>query len=159
MGKEVPASAEDLTPEAIAPIMDERTGRAFVRSSAVMSVGTTLSRLTGFLRVAAMAYALGITETRLADSYNVANTTPNIIYELALGGILSSVFVPVFVEWLESRGRDEAWESARTVLTFTALVLGIVMVAGIIWLGVYPRPILNALNAKDGPVMAGVGRR
>ncbi len=97
-----------------------------------MSVGTTLSRLTGFLRVAAMAYALGVTETRLADSYNVANTTPNIIYELALGGILSSVFVPVFVEWLESRGPDEAWESARTVLTFTALVLGIVMVVGIV---------------------------
>ena len=34
-----------------------------------------------------------------------------------------------------------------------------VLIIGIIWLGVYPRPILNALNAKDGPVMAGVGRR
>ena len=97
-----------------------------------MSIGTTLSRLTGFLRVAAMAYALGITESRLADAYNVANTTPNIIYELAIGGILSSVFVPVFVEWLESRGRDEAWDSARTVMTFTAVVLSVVMVAAIV---------------------------
>ena len=50
-----------------------------------MAVGTSLSRLTGFLRIAAMAFAIGITETRLADSYNIANTTPNIIYELALG--------------------------------------------------------------------------
>ena len=136
MGEEVPPSAKDVSPrpgppggEAGLPPEDSRT--SFVKHSAVMSVGTTLSRLTGFLRVAAMAYALGITESRLADAYNVANTTPNIIYELALGGVLSSVFVPVFVEWLESRGREEAWDSARTVLTFTALVLGFVMVIGI----------------------------
>ena len=70
---------------------------AFVRHTAVMSVGTALSRLTGFLRLAAMAYALGITETRLADAYNIANITPNILYELALGGILTSVVVPVIV--------------------------------------------------------------
>jgi putative peptidoglycan lipid II flippase len=104
----------------------------FVRHSAVMSVGTALSRLTGFLRVAAMAFALGVTESRLADAYNVANTTPNIIYELALGGILSSVFVPVFVEWLQSRGREEAWDTARAVLTASLIFLSAVMVVGIL---------------------------
>ncbi|HEX9236964.1 MAG TPA: murein biosynthesis integral membrane protein MurJ, partial [Actinomycetota bacterium] len=106
-------------------------GTEFVRHSAVMSVGTALSRLTGFLRVAAMAYALGVSESRLADSYNVANTTPNIIYELALGGILSSVFVPVFVEWLERRGQEEAWNTARAVLTVALVFLSAVMLVGI----------------------------
>ncbi|HYT30201.1 MAG TPA: murein biosynthesis integral membrane protein MurJ [Actinomycetota bacterium] len=110
----------------------EPAGPSFVRSTAVMSVGTALSRLTGFLRVIAMLYALGVGESRLADAYNVANTTPNIIYELALGGILSSVFIPVFVEWLETRSREEAWHSARAVLSFTILVLGGVMVLGIL---------------------------
>ena len=111
------------------------TTRAFVRHSAVMSVGTGLSRLTGFLRVAAMAYALGVTETRLADAYNVANTTPNIIYELAAGGILASVFVPVFVERLELESREDAWHTARAVLTFALLVLSGVMVLGILGSG------------------------
>src|SRR5207248_9430602 len=41
------------------------TTETFVRHSAVMSIGTGLSRLTGFVRVAAMAYALGVAETRL----------------------------------------------------------------------------------------------
>lgn len=108
---------------------------SFVRHSAVMSVGTTLSRATGFLRLSAMAYALGVAESRLADSYQVANTTPNIIYELALGGILSSVFVPVFVEWLQTRGREAAWHTAQAVLTFAMLFLGLVMVAGMIGAG------------------------
>ena len=35
----------------------------------------------------------------------------------SLGGVLTSVFVPVFVEWLETRGREESWEVARSVLS------------------------------------------
>jgi putative peptidoglycan lipid II flippase len=73
-----------------------------------------------------MAFALGVAETRLADSYNVANNTPNIVYELILGGILTSVFVPVFVEWLEGRSREEAWEVAHSVLSIAVTVLGAV---------------------------------
>jgi putative peptidoglycan lipid II flippase len=136
VGKEVPPSPEVLTPPEPPP--EDRgteaaadTTESFVRHSAVMSVGTVLSRLTGFLRVAAMAYALGVTESRLADAYNVANTTPNIIYELAAGGILASVFVPVFVERLKL-GREQAWNTARAVLTFALIVLSGVMVLGIL---------------------------
>ena len=97
-----------------------------------MAVGTTLSRVTGFLRVAAMAFALGVTETRLADAYNVANNIPNIVYELFLGGVLTSVFVPVFVRQLKERSREEAWESARAVLTTALVLLLLIMVAGIV---------------------------
>jgi putative peptidoglycan lipid II flippase len=109
----------------------ETETQGFARSTAVMAVGTTLSRLTGFLRLAAMAYALGIVAVR-ADAYNVANNTPNIIYELVLGGVLTAVFVPVFVEWLNGRGRDAAWEVARSVLSITAMVLTAIMVVTIL---------------------------
>jgi putative peptidoglycan lipid II flippase len=106
---------------------------AFVRNTSVMSVGTALSRLTGFLRLAAMTYAIGVTETRLADAYNVANITPNIIYELALGGILTSVFVPVFVEWMQTSGRDEAWDLARRIFTLTVVALTAIAVLAIVF--------------------------
>jgi putative peptidoglycan lipid II flippase len=97
-----------------------------------MSTGITLSRLTGFLRLSAMAYAIGVAQTRLADAYNVANNTPNIVYELVLGGILTSVFVPVFVEWLQERGRKEADEVARRVITLAGIVLSAIMLIGIV---------------------------
>ena len=119
------------TPEGV-DLPPEDSQAAFVRNTAVMSVGTALSRVTGFLRLSAMAYALGIAETRLADAYNIANITPNIIYELALGGILSSVFVPVFVEWLQSRGREAAWDVARKVLGIAAVSLSIICILGIV---------------------------
>jgi putative peptidoglycan lipid II flippase len=113
-----------------------------------MSVGTGLSRLTGFIRVAAMAYALGVAETRLTDTYNVANTTPNIVYELALGGILASVFIPVFVERLETAGEERAWHTARTLFTFTTLFLTAVAILGIVFAG----PIIHAYTfSARGP--------
>jgi len=90
-----------------------------VRSSIPVAVGTALSRLTGMARLAAMAYALGF--DRLADSYNLANTTPNIVYELLLGGVLSATLVPIFVEHRE-KGDDEA-TSAVVSMVGLALVL------------------------------------
>ena len=128
MGEEVPATSDELRPltsPETAEVRPEDTPAAFARNTAVMALGTTLSRLTGFLRVSAMAYAIGITETRLADAYNIANTTPNMIYELALGGVLSSVLVPVLVERMQTRGRPEAWEVARRLFTLAAIVLSL----------------------------------
>ncbi|MDQ3990784.1 MAG: murein biosynthesis integral membrane protein MurJ, partial [Actinomycetota bacterium] len=137
MVREEGASAETLTPggsDALPGAGDgDRAGpEALVRSTAAMAVGTALSRITGFLRVSAAAFALGVAETRLADAYNVANNTPNIVYELVLGGILTSVFVPVFIEQLASRTREEAWNAARAVLTVTAVILTAVAVIGIV---------------------------
>lgn len=86
--------------------------RGLVRSSAVVAVGTGLSRVTGLLRTVVLAWALGT--TILADSYNLANTTPNILYDLLLGGILSATLVPVFVENLQ-RGDDDGTDAIVTV--------------------------------------------
>jgi len=108
-----------------------------------MSVGTALSRFTGFVRLAAMAYALGVTESRLADSFNVANTTPNMVYDLAIGGIISSVFIPVFVERMERQSREDAWHTARSVLTFSFLLLSVIALLAIL----FSRQIIDLYTA------------
>jgi putative peptidoglycan lipid II flippase len=102
---------------------------SLVRSTALMATGTLLSRITGLLRVTVLVATLGVGESRLADVYNVANTTPNILYELVLGGILSSIFVPVFVEVRNTRGQRQAWHVARA--TMTIAIAGLGLLAGI----------------------------
>jgi putative peptidoglycan lipid II flippase len=100
------------------------------RSAVVMAVGTTLSRVTGLGRLIAMAFALGVTESRLADAYNIANTMPNVIYELILGGVLTSVFIPVLVEELRKKRDDDAWESVSALVTTSIVtVVAITLVA------------------------------
>ncbi len=68
---------------------------SLLRHSGVMAAGTLASRFTGFIRTAVLLYALGTRD--LGDAYNVANTVPNAVYNLALGGILTSVAVPLIV--------------------------------------------------------------
>lgn len=80
--------------------------KTLYRNTRVMTIGTGLSRATGLVRTAAMVYALGVTGTRLADTYNLANTMPNVIYDLVLGGIIAAVFVPVLIDVRERRNGD-----------------------------------------------------
>jgi putative peptidoglycan lipid II flippase len=60
-----------------------------------MAIGTIISRITGFIRGVLLVAALGT--TLLADGYNVANTMPNIIYNLVVGGALTAIFVPQLI--------------------------------------------------------------
>ncbi len=96
---------------------EDRAG--LVRSSAVVAAGTLLSRLTGLLRVIVLAAVVG--QATLADTYNLANTTPNIIYELLLGGVLAATLVPVFVDRIEHR--DDRSTSAIFTVSMTALTI------------------------------------
>jgi len=102
-----------------------------VRSSAVVATGTLLSRITGLLRVAVIAYAIG--RASLADTYNLANSTPNIVYELVLGGVLTATLVPLFVDALK-RDDDRAISSVFTVALVGLAAVTVVAIVAAPWL-------------------------
>ncbi|WP_255204834.1 murein biosynthesis integral membrane protein MurJ [Actinomadura sp. BRA 177] len=91
-----------------------------MRSGAIMAVGTLASRVTGFLRTAVIVAALGT--GLLANAYNTANTIPNQIYDLLLGGILTSVIVPLLVR---AKQRDQAYGEQYEQRVFTLAVMGL----------------------------------
>jgi putative peptidoglycan lipid II flippase len=102
----------DLEPDAPVAVEPEHgETRRILRASALVGIGTAISRITGFLRVSALA-ALGF--ARLTDVYNIANSTPNIVYELLLGGILSATLVPLYVEHLH-HDDERASDAINTV--------------------------------------------
>lgn len=115
-------SAEDLdaTPVAIVPPAPEVNAGRMVRSSAVVAIGTAASRLTGLVRAAVIGAVFGL--GALADAYALANNTPNIVYELILGGILSATLVPIFVEQAE---RDDP-EGASAIVTVASVSLVVI---------------------------------
>ncbi len=96
-----------------------------------MSASTALSRVTGFVRTWAIAYALGV--TTLAASYSVANNIPNMIYELAVGGLISSLFIPIFLERWGQDSREEAWRFASSLFNLTTIVMCVVALLGTIY--------------------------
>jgi len=102
---------------------------SLARSSTIMAIGTVASRGTGFVRTVVLAAALG--SGALAETYNIPNTIPNAIYDLLLGGILTSVVVPLLVTAV----RDDAQAGelyAQRLLTVVAVVLGVCTVVGVL---------------------------
>ncbi|MEZ5248083.1 MAG: lipid II flippase MurJ [Ilumatobacteraceae bacterium] len=65
-----------------------------------------------------MVFAIVMGQTALADAYNGANNTPNAIYELLLGGVLSAALVPMFSRQAE----DDDDEATSAVLSVALLV-------------------------------------
>jgi putative peptidoglycan lipid II flippase len=108
----------------------EGAGSGLQRATVAMAVGTAVSRLTGVGRILVLAYALGF--HHLADSYNLANTTPNMLYDIVLGGVLSATFIPVFVDRLATRTNREAWRAISAVVTLALAVLAVATI--VFWL-------------------------
>ena len=163
MVEEADPTADNVTPDPVSPQAEAEvalpadTDGAYVRNTVVMTVGTTLSRLTGYLRIAAQTAALGVTIGALGDAYTRANTTPNIVYELILGGILTSVFVPVFVDHQRAHGRDAAFDLGRRVLTLALALLSAVAIVGIVFAPQIMRLYTVAVDAADRQAQIDVG--
>jgi len=109
------ATLTGLVPSLVPAASSAGSRAAPARSALVMASGTALSRLSGFARLVAVAWVLG--QGRLADAYNQANTVPNSIYELILGGVLSATLLPVLMQSLSgadaSRWREPADGAGR----------------------------------------------
>ncbi|CAN5259062.1 hypothetical protein BH24ACT10_BH24ACT10_17040 [soil metagenome] len=90
------------------------------RSARTMAVGTVASRGTGFLRNAVLASVLGV--EAVGAAFTIANTAPNIVYELLLGGLLTSVVVPLLVRAAKEDG-DDGQAYAPRLLTLVVAVL------------------------------------
>jgi putative peptidoglycan lipid II flippase len=123
-----PSAAEPLPAKGqpAPPAQDDGGGTAgssLLRSGAIMAIGTVVSRVTGFLRTAVLVMALGT--AALGDAYNVANTVPNIVYDLLLGGILTSVVVPLIVQ---SRERDRRYGEEYEQRLFTGAVIFLALI-------------------------------
>jgi len=94
-----------------------------------MAVGTILSRITGFIRTLLAVAVLGT--ALLADTFNVANTMPNILYNLLVGGALTAIFVPQLVRSFSDE--DGGHGFASRLVTTISLILFALVIIGVIF--------------------------
>ena len=109
---------------------EERTSRA-ESSAALMSVLVVISRLTGFARTWAQAYAMGATV--LASCYEVANNLPTQIYELVTAGMLVTAFLPVYLSVKKRLGQKGANDYVSNLTSIVVLLTGAVTLVSIIF--------------------------
>jgi putative peptidoglycan lipid II flippase len=106
-----------------------------------MAVASLVSRVTGFLRQLALVTVLGLGVVN--DSYTVANTLPNIVYELLLGGVLTSIMVPLLVR-AQTEDADGGEAYTRRLLTVASVALALATVVAMV-----AAPLLTRLYLGD----------
>jgi putative peptidoglycan lipid II flippase len=133
-----PVTSDDAATETI-PAVTEASSLG--RASGSMLIASVFSKTTGFARNLVIAWVIGLSMT--ADAYNAANTLPNQVYELLVGGVLTSVMVPVLVR-AHHDDADGGMAYAQRLLTMATVVL-----VGITALAVLASPLLTALVVDD----------
>ncbi|MDQ3455994.1 MAG: murein biosynthesis integral membrane protein MurJ, partial [Actinomycetota bacterium] len=124
--------------------MSRASTPTLLRAAGTMAVATAVSRLTGFARTVVLVAAIGL--GLVGDAYNTANTLPNVVYELLLGGVLTSVIVPLLVH---ARERDEDDGLAYTQRLLSLLTVGLVVATA---LAILIAPLLTyAYGIREDP--------
>ena len=82
-----------------------------------------------------MAQAAVLGTTIVADAYTVSIILPSLIYELFLGGILYSIFIPVLVDRMTTYGEDDARRLTNALFTLVLPLMALLALVGIVFAG------------------------
>lgn len=140
----IPAVPADATVSL--PAVSEESTASVTRNSAVMAVGSLVSRLTGFVRTVAIGAAIGA--KAFSDDYTLANTLPNMVYELLLGGVLASVVVPLLVR-ARTRDTDRGEAYAQRLLSAAAVFLAVSTVFAVLLAPVFTELVAHSASAAN----------
>ncbi len=123
-----------------APGLAPGLGAGIARGAAIVASLTLLSRLLGLVRTLVFSQTVGA--TCLGTAYVTANQVPNLLYELVLGGALTSAMVPVLARSAERADSDPA-EKARVGSITSALLT---------WTLIIVVPLVVVIAAAAGPI-------
>jgi putative peptidoglycan lipid II flippase len=135
-----PDTSRPVEPDTSRPVEPPRY--SLVVATRTMAVATLVSRITGFVRQLALAAVLGLGVVN--DSYTVANTLPAMLYEILLGGVLTSVVVPLLVR-AAKEDPDQGEAYVQRLVTLACVTLGAASV-----LAVAAAPMLAVLFLGNG---------
>jgi putative peptidoglycan lipid II flippase len=122
------------------PGLAQRLGEGIAHGAVVVASLTIVSRILGLVRTLVFSQTVGA--SCLGTAYVTANQVPNLLYELILGGALTSAMVPVLARSAERAASDPA-EKARVSQITSALLT---------WTVVIVVPLMVAIVAAAGPI-------
>jgi putative peptidoglycan lipid II flippase len=91
------------------------------RGASTIAVATLLARIAGFARILVFAHSVGA--AGVGDVYQTVNTVPNVLFEIAAGGVLAAVAVPIIGGQLGRGLREDADRTASALLGWALVVL------------------------------------
>ena len=109
---------------------DRRRTHSTGRGAFLVGAGILLSRIVGVVRQRVFAYFLGNSDAM--DAFNAAFRIPNFLQNVFGEGALSASFIPVYARLLAQDDEEEADRVAWSVFTLLALVVSVLVLAGVL---------------------------
>ena len=122
--------------------------KSILKFTSILSAGTFLSRILGFIRDMIFANMLGT--AAMADAFFVAFRIPNMLRDLVGEGATNSALVPVLSEYAEKKDIKKTNEFLSVVVSWAVLILGGLTILGIIFAPVVVRVIAPGFTADEG---------
>ena len=119
-------------------------GRSIAVAAGSIAAITIVARLVGFGRWFAFSHSVGA--TCVGTVYQSVNAVPNVLYEVAAGGVLAAVVVPLVSAALGRGEPDRADRTASALLTWALAVLVPLALVVVLAAG----PIARLLLPTDG---------
>jgi len=133
--------------------LDQEPG--LVQAAAVLAVGNVASRLLGLARETVKANLFGA--SGLLSAFEVAAYVPTSLYDLIIGGMVSSALVPVFSDYAGKERRDELWGVLSTVLSVATVLL--ILLVGLVEIFAPQIGWLVGANEFDDPALTATAIR
>jgi peptidoglycan biosynthesis protein MviN/MurJ (putative lipid II flippase) len=118
------------------------------RSATLVSIGNVLSRVMGLARESAIADIFGASGA--VSAYTAASQVPLTLYEMLVGGMVSSALVPTLSGYATQERRDELWRVANLLFTLVSAALGVI----VLLLEIGAPLVSRALVQFDAPLQA-----
>ena len=128
----VPSASAVVEPLVQPPASGTTSGKGggMMRSSAIFSGLTLVSRFAGFARDVVISAALGASAGPAADAYNTALNFPNLFRRIFAEGAFAAAFVPAYARTLQTEGEEVADKIATDALAaVAAATLALTLVA------------------------------
>lgn len=108
-------------------LLDTKKGSSPVFNTIIISFGTALSKILGFVREIVIAAFFGA--SYLVDAYLVALLIPQALFTV-IGSSLTTTVIPLITEYENEGGRRSVLKLLNSVTTFLAVLLSLLVIVG-----------------------------
>lgn len=110
---------------------ESSSAQRVARAAGIVMFAIFLSRVLGFVRERAIAAVFG--RTGATDVFFAAFAIPDLMYQLLVGGVISSAFIPVFTQYLARDDEKQAWYVASSFINLVGILLVSFTLLGIVF--------------------------
>jgi len=126
---QVGAATGEFPAEAVVARRERKTFSTS-KGAFLVGAGILLSRVVGVVRQRIFGYFLGTSDAM--DAFNAAFRIPNFLQNVFGEGALSASFIPVYARLIDHHDEEEADRVAWAVFTLLALVVSLLVLAGVL---------------------------